>query len=381
MSNARTARRLRGAAQVPSLAAAVGKPALMLLVAAALLAAVAGGLLRAGVTWPGLPENIAVGQAAVAHAALMMSGFLGTVIAIERAVAVKLRWAFAAPFASGIGSIVLLTGHLEVAAWLGVLAALILVGVNVVVVMRQAAARTVLLLVGAVAWLVGNLLFAAGQGGGATFPWWFAFLLLTIAAERLAMTRRKRAEPLLHATLFALLAGAALSAPAPLVGGVIYGTALTAMAAWLGAFDLARRTVHTHGLSRYVAVCLLGGYVWLAAAGVAWACMAIGLPTRDVALHALGLGFIVSIVMGQAPVILPAVARINIHFGPWFYVPLALLHASLLLRLGGGFASEELRATGAVLNAVALALFVVTVVGSAIAWRARGGASVPTETM
>ena len=36
--------------------------------------------------------------------------------------------------------------------------------------------------------------------------------------------------------------------------------------------------------------------------------------------------------------------------------------------------------TGAVRNAVALALFAATVVGSAIAWRARGGASLPTET-
>ena len=325
-----------------------------------------------------------IGQAAVAHAALMLSGFLGTVIAIERAVAVKLRWAFAAPFASGIASLFMLTGHTDVAAWLGVFAASVFVGVNVVVVMRQPAAYTALLLVGAGAWLVGNLLFAAGKGGGATVPWWFAFLVLTIAAERVEMTRLMRrhpaARPILNAILFALLAGAALSAPAPILGGVIYGAALTALAGWLGAFDIARRTVLAHGLSRYTAVCLLGSTLWLAVAGVTWACMAIGLPTRDVALHALGLGFIVSMVMGNAPGILPAVTRVKLHFGPWFYAPPVLLHASLMLRLGGGFASPELRATGAVLNAVALALFAATVAGSAIAERARSGASLSGET-
>lgn len=385
LRNARAPRRSGRAAPVRSLAAAIAKPALMLIAVAALLAAVAGGLLRAGVTWQGLPESALFGRAVLAHAALMMSGFLGTMIAIERAVAVKLRWAFAAPFASGIGSLFLLTTHSDVGAWLGVLGAGVFVGVNLVVVLRQGAAHTLLLLVGALVWLVANLSFAAGQGGGATVPCWFAFLVLTIVAERLEMTRLMRrhpaARPSLHAAVLALLAGAALSAATPLPGGVIYGVALAALAAWLGAFDISRRTVRAHGLSRYMAACLLGGYVWLGVAGVAWAGMSIGLPARDVALHALGLGFIVSMVMGHAPVILPAVARIKLHFSLWFYVPLALLHASLMLRLGAGLASPQLRASGAVLNAVALALFAATVVGSAIASRARRGAPLPTETI
>ncbi len=358
---------------------------MLMLVAVSLLAAVAGGLLRAGVEWSGLPDSIVFGQAAVAHAALMLSGFLGTLIAIERALAIKRRWAFIAPFASGIASLFMLAGYTGVATGLGVLAALVFVGVNVVVVMRQPAAHTTLLLVGAAAWLVGNLMFATGQSGAATLPWWFAFLVLTIAAERLEMTRLMRrhpaARPSLHAILFALLVGAALSAPAPRLGGVIYGVALGALAAWLGVFDIARRTALAHGLSRYMAVCLLGGYAWLGVAGVAWLCMAIGLPARDLALHALGLGFIVSMMMGHAPVILPAVARIKLHFTAWFYAPLVLLHASLLVRLGAGFASPELRSTGAVLNAVALALFAVTVVASAFLWRVRQGASLPIKPM
>ena len=355
----------------------------MALVAVSLLAAVAGGLLRAGVAWPGGQASTLVGRAAAAHAALMLSGFLGSVVAIERAVAIKRRWAFAAPFASGLAGLFMLAGQTAVAAWLGVLGAAVFVGVNAVVVRRQRAAHTALLLVGALAWLVGNVAFAIDRGIGSALPWWFAFLVLTIAAERLEMTRLMRrhpaAQPALLAIVFALLAGAALSASAPAAGGVVYGAALAALAVWLGAFDIARRTAHAHGLSRYMALCLLGGYVWLGVAGVAWAGMALGWPLRDAALHALGLGFIVSMVMGHAPVILPAVARIKLRYGAWFYAPLALLHGSLILRLAGALMRPELRTAGAALNAVALALFAATVAGSALAWRARGAPPLPTE--
>ncbi|HJV96898.1 MAG TPA: hypothetical protein VJ608_12710, partial [Albitalea sp.] len=277
-------------------------------------------------------------------------------------------WAFAAPFASGTASVLLLAGQGAAAAWLGVVAAGVFVAVNVVVVMRQSAPHTALLLVGALAWLVGNLLFALGLGVAATMPWWFAFLVLTIAAERLEMTRLMRRHPAAHGSLYAIVLALLLGAAG---SGVVFGVALTALAAWLVTFDIARRTVFAHGLSRYMAVCLLGGYAWLAVAGVAWLGMALGCPGRDFALHALGLGFIVSMVMGHAPVILPAVTRVKLQFGSWFYLPLAALHASLLLRLVGGIGNPQLRTTGAVLNAAALVLFAVTVVGSAIAWSSR----------
>lgn len=349
------------------------KALLILLVASALAAAVCGGLLRAGVSWPGLPESVLIGQAAVGHAALMICGFLGAVIGIERAVATRLRWAWTVPLASGLAAVLLLAGSPRLAAWLWVAAALVFIAVNIAVVVRQPAAHTGLLLVSAIAWLAGNLTQAAGQGGIAVVPWWFGFLVLTIAAERLEMTRLMRRHPMAQASLgaivFALLAGAALSAlPGP-AGGIVFGASLLALAAWLGRFDIARRTVRTHGLSRYMAVCLLSGYAWLAIAGGAWAAMSLGWPTRDIALHALGLGFIVSMVMGHAPVILPAVARVKLHFGPWFYVPLALLHGSLVLRLAGGFVRADLLAAGALLNAASLLVFAATAAGSAIAWR------------
>lgn len=353
-------------------------------VALSLLAGIAGGLLRVGVTLPATGGAVWLGHAALSHAALMICSFMGTVIGVERAVAVKLRSAWLAPLASGLGGVALLAGQAATGAWLLVAAAAVFIAVNIEVVLRQSAAHTALLLAGALAWLAGNLAFAVGVGSVATLPWWFAFLVLTIAAERLEMTRLMRRRPGAQLSLYVVLAalglGAALSAFEPRSGGVVYGAALFALAAWLALFDIARRTVHADGLARYMAVCLLGGYAWLAVSGAAWAATALGLPLRDTALHALGLGFIVSMMMGHAPVILPAVARVKLQFGNFFYLPLAALHLSLLLRLAAGWDAMPLRALGASFNAIAIALFAATVAGAALVWRHRHGAVRPRET-
>jgi len=349
------------------------------LVALSLLGGISGGLLRYGVVVPGAGESAWLGRAGLSHAALMICTFLGTVIGLERAVAVKLTAAFAAPLASAMGGVCLLAGQPQAAARLLVAASLVFGWVNIVVVRRQWAPHTQLLLASAAAWLAGNLLFATGAGSAAVLPWWFAFLVMTIAAERLEMTRLMRRRPaapwLLLAILSALVAGGAWSWPSPRWGGVLYGLALLLLAWWLVTYDIARRTVFAQGLSRYMAVCLLGGYAWLGVAGFAWAATALGLPWRDAALHALGLGFIFSMMMGHAPVIMPAIARIKLRFGWPFYVPLAALHLSLAMRLGWGALESPLRATGATWNAASILLFAATIGGAAIAWRLGEGAA------
>lgn len=344
-------------------------------VAAALVVSILGGLLRVGLVLPGTADAAWLARGALAHAALVMCGFLGTVIGIERAVAARRGAAWLAPACSALAAVALLAGFPRTAGLLFVASATLFVAVNVLLVQRQRAAHTALLLAGACAWWVGNVLFALQAGAGAVLPWWFAFLVVTIAAERLEMTRLMRRRPGASASLLLVLAalgvGAALSGPFPRAGGVTFGAALVALAAWLFAFDIARRTVRAEGLPRYMAVCLLGGYGWLAVGGVAWSATALGLPARDAALHALGLGFVFSMIMGHAPVILPAIARIKLLFGPAFYLPLALLHASLLLRLAAGFTDFGWRAHGALANALAIALFAATAVAAAVAWRLR----------
>ncbi len=373
------ARRTSNALAAPTLAVRLFKAGLVALVLTTLISAVAGGLLRANASWTVLQHSVFVGRAAVWHAQLMVPGFLGTVIALERAVAIQRRWALAAPLLSASASVLLLAESADLAAWLGVGAALVFVAVNVTLVVRQPLAHTWLLLVSSLAWLLGSVLLVAQCSLDAVLPWWFAFVVLTIAAERLEMSRLMAHAPsamtMLVAIVASLLSGALVCLYSVALGGVLFGVAMSALALWLSVFDVARRTVRAPGLSRYMALCLLGGYVWLALAGLAWTGMAVGCPGRDLALHALGLGFIMSMVMGHAPVILPAVARVKLLYGPWFYAPLGLLHASLVLRLFVGIHQPELRTAGAVLNAVALALFAATTLASILAWHATHRAS------
>lgn len=350
------------------------RPLFALLVAACLLAGIAGGLLRLGV---GAPAVEWIGHAAAAHGMLMLSGFFGSVIGIERAVAVKRRWAFAAPLASALAGLAMASGWAMPGAWLAALAAAVFVAVNVQVVLRQRAAPTWLLLAAALMWFAAALGHALGMPGQAALALGFAFLVVTIAAERLEMTRLMRRRPLAQRTLMLLVAALSvaglLSGLAPRAGGVLYGAALTLLALWLGTYDIARRTVFAHGLPRYMAVCLLAGYAWLAAAGIAWAGASLGEPWRDLALHGLGLGFVFSMVMGHAPVILPAVARIKLAFGPWFYLPLAVLHASLLWRVGPGLGDAAQRALAGRWNAASLGLFALAMLAAVLAWRRKHG--------
>lgn len=344
-------------------------------VVASLLAGVAGGLLRAGVSIPSVLSSSWMSPAVAAHAFLMICTFMGTLIGIERAVAVKHPLSFVAPLASGAGGLALLCGAIAAAEWLVAGASVAFIAVNIVVVRRQRAAHTYLLLVGALAWATGSLLHALGVHAAAVVPWWFSFLVLTIAAERLEMTRlmrrREGASHALYAIFGGLLLGAALSALTPVWGGVLYGLSLVALSGWLITFDVARRTVHAHGLSRYMAICLLLGYFWLLVAGLAWTATSLGLPLRDAALHALGLGFVFSMMLGHAPVILPAITRVKVLFGWAHYLPLAVLHGSLAVRLVGSHLDHRALAEGAAGNAVAIALFLATMAASAIAWRTK----------
>jgi hypothetical protein len=110
-------------------------------------------------------------------------------------------------------------------------------------------------------------------------------------------------------------------------------------------------------------VCLLSGYAWLAVAGVLALSLSVGEtgPHYDATLHTLFVGFVFSMVFGHAPVILPAVMRVAVPYKGYFYGPLALLHASLLLRLVGDLSGiHTLRQWGGMANAVAIVAFLAT---------------------
>jgi hypothetical protein len=345
---------------------------LLVLGLASLATGVFAGLARLGVDVPAF----AAAQAG-SHAALMIGAFFGTVICLERAVALGGLWPFLGPAAAGAGGVLMLAGGPPAGGQaLLVLASAVLLAGGVVVVRRQAALFTVMLAVGAACWLLGNLVWIASGAVHDAVPLWLAFLVLTIAGERLELTRflpaRPAAAPSFVAVGALILAGAALAPFAEAPGHALFATGMLAMAAWLLVFDIARHNAGQRGLTRFIAICLLSGYLWLAIGALAGlgGGLAPGHALHDTAMHAVALGFVFAMVFGHAAIIFPAVLKVKIPYHPAFYVPLGLLHASLALRVAGGFADlPGLRTWGGLANALTLAVFIATMVVSVI----RGG--------
>ncbi|MEI8327302.1 MAG: hypothetical protein WCH44_18435, partial [Betaproteobacteria bacterium] len=148
------------------------------------------------------------------------------------------------------------------------------------------------------------------------------------------------------------------------------GASLLALSLWLVKQDIARRTVRSKGLTRFIAVCLLSGYVWLAVgAGVLlWAGSLVpGSASYDAGVHAIMLGFVFSMVFGHAPIIFPAVLRVQVPYHAWFYGPLALLQVSVLARLVGDASGEfALTRWGGALNAAALLSFILSTMAAVL---------------
>jgi hypothetical protein len=78
-------------------------------------------------------------------------------------------------------------------------------------------------------------------------------------------------------------------------------------------------------------------------------------------LHAVFLGFTFSMIFVHAPIILPAVLRRPLPYHPVLYVPLFLLHFSLVVRLGVGdlLGQAAVWRWSGVANVVALVIFAV----------------------
>jgi hypothetical protein len=334
---------------------------LLLMVAmVTLLVGIWSGLLRLGFAWAGIGSHLPI-----IHGPLMVGGFLGTLISLERAVAIGKRWAYLAPLFTALGAVALLAG--DPGQWGAILitaGSLVTIAIFVVIVRMQPALFTVTIALGTVLWVGGNLLWLSGWIVPQVVIWWMSFLLFTIAGERLELSRllrlTRRVQGLFITASLIVLAGLFLTLIDHSLGSRIAGAGFVAMALWLLRFDIAWRRLKAGGLARYIALALLSGYVWLALAGVLglyYGSLFAG-PYYDALLHAYFLGFVFSMIFGHAPIIFPAVLGIPIQFSNRFYSHLLLLHVTLIVRVAGDLLLwGPGRQWGGLFNAVALLLF------------------------
>lgn len=323
----------------------------------ALLAGMWGGLGQAG-------EGIPHGSLAELQVPLLVCGLFGTLISLERAVALGRGWAYAAPSFSALGTLTLLSGApTAVGAATYALAASALSAVLLVIALSQPALFTGTLLFGALTWLAGNLFWAMGSPIPDVVGWWLAFLILTIAAERLERSRlrapKRGSEALFLFALGMLLVGAQ-NGVISMNGSMLFGMALSIAAVWLLRHDIVWLNLRRSGQARFMAACMTAGYGWLATAGI----VLIVFPPDssvlgyDAAIHAILSGFVLSMMFGHALIVLPAVVRLRVRYARLLYAPLLLLHGAVALRVGSGLAEwEGGRAVGGALSVLALAGF------------------------
>lgn len=341
-----------------------------------LIAGLWGGLARLGYAMPNSGSTFAQ------HGFLMSIGFLGTLIATERAVALGKWWAWAVPALSILGSAwVVFTDSPQIGYFFFFLAGVDLVIVYIRLHFIQASTHNTFMGLAAVGWAVAAGIGMVGRPVSDTVPWLAIFLVVTITAERLELSRMlRRTRPVRVALVVILIitfVGATAAFADADLGVRLTGLGMAAMAVWLMLYDLARRTIKSSGVTRFMAAGLLTGYVWLAAGGALWALAgdqtanpaydgADFNPLYDAELHMVFLGFVMSMVFAHAPVIAPAVIRKPLPYFPVFYGHLALLHASLILRVVLGDALGVFWAwrIGGVLNEISLVVFVLVNIGA-----------------
>ncbi len=328
----------------------------------ALLTAMWAGLSRMGWQLSASPKLV------MAHGPLMVCGFLGTLIPLERAVAIRKKWMFAAPILTALGWIALLISSNLIGASLFTLGSLVTLAILLYMFRREPKIHIGIMLTGSFAWVVGNVLWMTGVPIFKLVFWWMAFLVLTIAGERLELSRILRPAPRrTHFFSFftaIILLGAGIATINLDLGTRMNGLGLLALGFWFIPNDIATHNLrHPTPLTRYIAFCLFSGFLWLIIGGGLM--LVIGAqyagPYYDAMLHIVFVGFVMSMIFGHAPIIFPAIVQVPIAFSPTFYIHLALIHLSLLVRVAGDlFAWPVVRMWGGMLNAVAILLFLGT---------------------
>jgi hypothetical protein len=340
-----------------------GRFVLIALAGLSLLAGLWSGLVRLGWVLP-VPND----QFPFVHGPVMVVGFLGTLIGLERAVALGQFWPNGIPILTALSLVSILTGFsTQLSALLAVLASLLMAAVFIALYRQYPSEHFIVMGLSALAWLVGNILWLTRSPIFSVVPWWVAFLVLMIAGERLELSRVRRpsakVRAMFHLSFAILVMGIAYSLLDFHFGLRIAGAGLLAIALWLIRYDLAWQSARQSGLPRFMAICLIAGYFWLAAGALLWILVAQFFsagPYYDAMLHAIFLGFVFSMIFAHAPIIVPTITGVALPFRNDFYLHAGLLHVSLLLRVAGDLGWWlSFQKWGGMLNVLAVLLFLI----------------------
>lgn len=328
-----------------------------------LVLGIIGGWIRMG--WA-----IQLPAAAQQHGSLMVGGFLGGLITLERTITQKSRWWLLVPAACGFAAISLIldwTLVAQIALVIGA-AGLTLFYLHQLTIHQEA--YWYVLLAGAVAWLAGNLLWLKTNFVPQAVNYWLAFILLTVLGERLELSRFVPIPPLARKTLWLLLGATMVGLLLPFHGWgrIFYGSAVLLTACWFGWFDIAWLSVKRGGFFRYTGLSMLTAYAWLILHGITVLTLESHVLFYDLFLHTFFLGFAFSMIWAHAPIILPAVLKLkNRPYHPMLWIFWGLFQSTLIARVLTSYGNmQEGRMLTGLLNGISILIMLLAL--ASLAW-------------
>lgn len=304
--------------------------------------------------------SLPIPEIAAKHGFLMVSGLFGTLISLERSLILKNRWWLSIPIFSAF-SVVLIFNYEVVAFGLQLLAATLLTILYIHQWKKYAENYFFGLCLSSLSWGMAAVVLLAGKAFAAASMWYLLFLLFTIVAERLELSKfvatPKWAKPLLLALLALLFAAQAI----PFHWGANYvsGILVAGIAYWLMNFDIININLKKKGFFYYTGSSLFGGYAWLMLSGVLMA-LPLDAPYHyDAVLHSFFIGFAFLMLYAHAPIIFPALLGTGHKpFHKILYLPVFATHALLLLRLFADYSLNwQLRKWTGLLQIVVMLFF------------------------
>jgi len=325
-----------------------------------LIAGIWAGLIR--MEW-----DLPLTPVAVHHGAIMVGGFLTTLIALEKAIPLKQKLAFVVPVISAFSLIMVVPGYFHVGHYFLLAGS---VGLFIIhayyLYLHPRDLSIMLMMVGAGCLITGNAMLIHKQFYPAAFPLWTGFLLFTITAERIELSRflpvSSRMKNLLLSFMALFLSGIII--PFHGVGKYLSATAMICIAVWMLRHDIMRIGLKKKGLTRFSSVALLIANSWLIINGVLLIVMPDSAYSYDILVHSFFIGYAFAMIFAHGPIILPGVLGITSKpFHPVLYAWLFLVQGSLLLRLvADSMVHIEWRKLSGIFSGAGIVLYFATLV-------------------
>jgi hypothetical protein len=323
-----------------------------------LLAAIWSGWLRIG--W-----NLPITNIAAQHGALMVNSFLASLIFLERAVTFRNKWILLLPLINAMSVLSFAFNQPQTAQLLFIVGSSGFVAMCIYFIYRFKEAYYYIFLLGSVCLLTGNVILYRSNFYPSAVTWWMGFLLFTIVAERLELSRFLPLNLFKRALLWLclLMVLTALVWPFHLRGNIALAVAVAMTALWLLKYDMAKHSIKVRGQHRYSGLLLIIGYAWLIIMSVLLFFQDRLVFGYDAVLHSFFIGFIFSMIFSHAVIILPAVTKLPVKlYRPFLYVWFVLLQLSLVVRIIADlFEDIVCRKIGGIANGISILLFFISI--------------------